>query len=508
MGSKSLIAGIGKRVLSVRWFYGTLTGLAQLGRDLMPNPRSPHMSDTSPILSMPYIQPAQAQKHVTHNEALRLLDMIVQLAVLSADQSVPPSTAVEGDRYLVAANGQADWAGQSGNIAVFVDASWQFIAPLAGWSAHVRDISTTVVFDGAAWASQVPELNNLPGIGIGTNFDSYNKLAVSSDAVLLNHAGGGHQLKINKSSQGDTASLLFQTGYGGRAEMGIAGSDDFALKVSADGSNWVEALRVDAMTGRIQAAVAGWREVLTAPRSYFVDQSLGNDGNDGLSVGAGAFASIGKAVEAAMMIDTGGNDITLKLAQGTYNLAQPINVDFALVGGGRLVVEGDPGAPDLVVMDAVDQVFTVAQGEVLLRGLTLQNTSSSVATISARGNSHLLLDSVTFGEAGGHIEARGARLTLAGACLIDGDTGYHLHLSDGARFDGNGQTVTLTGAPDFVDAFCVCTHTSIARFAGQSFSGSATGTRYDLSANAVIDSGGVVLPGHVAGSTQTGGVYL
>ena len=118
------------------------------------------------------------------------------------------------------------------------------------------------------------------------------------------------------------------------------------------------------------------------------------------------------------------------------------------------------------------------------------------------------LDSVNFGEAGGHVELRGARMTLEGGCLIDGDAGYHLHLADGAHFDGNGQTVTLTGTPDFVDAFCVCTHASIARFAGQSFVGSATGTRYEVSANAVIDSGVVVLPGDVAGATQTGGVYL
>jgi len=466
------------------------------------------MSDTSPILSMPYIQPAQAQKHVTHNEALRLLDMIVQLAVLSADQSVPPSTAVDGDRYLVAASGQAEWAGQDGNIAVFVDASWQFIVPLEGWSAQVRDTNTAVVFDGAAWVGQQPELNNLPGLGIGTSFDGYNKLAVSSDAVLLNHAGGGHQLKINKSGQGDTASLLFQTGWGGRAEMGIVGSDDFTLKVSADGANWIEALRVDAQTGRLQTAVAGWREILTGPRIYFVDQTLGNDGNDGLTAGAGAFASIAKAVEAAMRVDTGGNDITLKLSHGTYGLAQPVNVDCALVGGGRLVVEGDTGTPDLVVMDAVEQAFAIAQGEVSLRGVKLQNTSSSAAVVSASGNSHLRLDAVQFGEAGGHVELRGARMTLTGDCLIDGDAGYHLHLSDGAQFDGNGQTVTLTGTPDFVDAFCVCTHASVARFAGQSFAGSATGTRYEVSANAVIDSGGVVLPGDVAGATQTGGIYL
>jgi hypothetical protein len=55
----------------------------------------------------------------------------------------------------------------------------------------------------------------------------------------------GVQLKINKAAAGDTGSLLFQTGWSGRAEMVLAGDDDFHVKVSADGSNWKEALAID-----------------------------------------------------------------------------------------------------------------------------------------------------------------------------------------------------------------------------------------------------------------------
>jgi hypothetical protein len=50
------------------------------------------MSDTSHILGLPYIQPAQAQKHVTHNEVLRVLDALVQLSVEDRDQTAPPAT--------------------------------------------------------------------------------------------------------------------------------------------------------------------------------------------------------------------------------------------------------------------------------------------------------------------------------------------------------------------------------------------------------------------------------
>ena len=61
------------------------------------------MSDLSPNLSLPYLAPAQAQKHVTHNEALTLLDAVVQLAVASRSQSEPPVDPAPGARYIVPA---------------------------------------------------------------------------------------------------------------------------------------------------------------------------------------------------------------------------------------------------------------------------------------------------------------------------------------------------------------------------------------------------------------------
>ena len=60
----------------------------------------------SALLNLPYILPAQAQKHVTHNDALRALDAIVHLAVLDRDIASPPASPQEGDRYIVAIFGK------------------------------------------------------------------------------------------------------------------------------------------------------------------------------------------------------------------------------------------------------------------------------------------------------------------------------------------------------------------------------------------------------------------
>ncbi|MGX9357539.1 hypothetical protein ACS3SW_20860 [Roseobacteraceae bacterium S113] len=48
------------------------------------------MSDVSARLELPFILPAQAQKHVTHNEGLLRLDALVQLVMEEEGASAPP----------------------------------------------------------------------------------------------------------------------------------------------------------------------------------------------------------------------------------------------------------------------------------------------------------------------------------------------------------------------------------------------------------------------------------
>lgn len=206
--------------------------------------------DLSPILSLPYLLPSQAQKHVTHNAALRLLDMAVQTVVADRDRSDPPAAPAAGDRHIVASGGTGAWAGHDGEIALWDGGGWQFFAAAAGWQAQVLAEGHAAVFDGSAWALQPPDLDNLDGVGIGTAADATNRLAVASAATLLGHAGDDHRLKINKALAADTASVLFQTGWSGRAEIGTAGADSFSVKVSGDGATWQTGLEIDPDTGK------------------------------------------------------------------------------------------------------------------------------------------------------------------------------------------------------------------------------------------------------------------
>ncbi len=109
------------------------------------------MSDTSTHLGLPYLLAAQAQKHVTHNEALRLLDAMVQLSVLDRTRTTPPASPADGDRHLVASGATGLWAGWDLNLAYWVDGVWMRLVPRPGWLVWVAAEQVFVVWNGSVW---------------------------------------------------------------------------------------------------------------------------------------------------------------------------------------------------------------------------------------------------------------------------------------------------------------------------------------------------------------------
>lgn len=209
------------------------------------------MPQTSPRLNLPFLQPAQAQKHVTHNEALRQLDLVVQLSVQSTDSGTPPVVPAQGEVHALGANPTGDWAGHAGELAVWLDNAWHFVTPGIGWRAWDEATGVLKYWTGTTWDPLPVSTQNLDGVGVATNSDSTNRLSVRSPATLLSHEGGGHQLKINKASAGDTASLLFQSNWTGHAEMGLSGGTGFSIKVSPDGGIWTEVMTFDPVAGTV-----------------------------------------------------------------------------------------------------------------------------------------------------------------------------------------------------------------------------------------------------------------
>jgi hypothetical protein len=207
-------------------------------------------------LALPYIEASQAQKHITHNEALRKLDMLIHARVVDRDLSAPPVSPTEGDVYFVADTPTGNWASHAGQLAAFQDGAWSFQNLRAGHVIWLEDETVLCVWDGTGWLDYAPATGineSVAKLGVNATADATNKLSVASPAVLFNHNGNDIRHKLNKSTSADTASMLFQTGFSGRAELGLTGNDSFQLKTSPDGANFTPALVVDEATAIVRA---------------------------------------------------------------------------------------------------------------------------------------------------------------------------------------------------------------------------------------------------------------
>lgn len=212
--------------------------------------------DFSPNLTLPYLLPNQAEKHVTLNESLRALDALVQIHVISRAQSSPPADPSEGDRYIPAAGASSEWTDFDGGVVAFQDGGWVHYPASPGWLAWIGDEATIAIYDGTTWASISQAPNDFSLLGINAVADTVNRLVLKSPASLFDHEGSDHRLKVNKNALADTASLLFQSNYDGHAEMGLMGNTNFAVKVSADGTNFLEAISVQSDDGFVGVGTA------------------------------------------------------------------------------------------------------------------------------------------------------------------------------------------------------------------------------------------------------------
>ncbi|AYD01982.1 DUF2793 domain-containing protein [Neorhizobium sp. NCHU2750] len=276
------------------------------------------MSDQTANLEMPFILPSQAQKHVTHNEALLLLDAVVQLSI-AAEMAAPPASPVAGQRFLLAASPSGAWTGHAGEIAIWQDGTWAFVEPKTGWQAWFETGDKLKVFDGASWQDvSMPENASATTLGISASADATNRLAVASPASLFTHAGNDHRMKVNKAAATDTASLLFQSGWTGYAEMGLAGNTDFSIKVS-NGTDWKTGLAIDS-AGRVtrpsQPVARAYRSGTT-----FTPTAGQQSGVTDLAVNQGGF-SLGAAA-------AGGGNALVVPATGLYLLALTVSVTTA-----------------------------------------------------------------------------------------------------------------------------------------------------------------------------------
>ncbi|WP_298747794.1 DUF2793 domain-containing protein [uncultured Brevundimonas sp.] len=229
--------------------------------------------DQTARLGLPYLAAGQMQKHVTLNEALTRLDAVVQTAVVSRTASDQPAAPADGALYILPAGATGPvWAGQPAGALLRAEAGgWSVVAAPEGLIALVLDAGEVVVRSGGGWLAlgeRLDVVQELTRFGFGTTADAANPFAVRAGKVLWTApgSGGGGDLRLtfNKEAPADVLSLLFQSAWGGRAEIGLIGDDDLRLKVSADGAAWQEVWSVERASGRIRFEQGATRRLVTA----------------------------------------------------------------------------------------------------------------------------------------------------------------------------------------------------------------------------------------------------
>lgn len=146
---------------------------------------------TTPKLTLPELAVGQAGKELTHNDALAVLDQLVQARVLDKDLATPPASPVDGAAYIVPAGATGTWTGHSSKIAYWRSAAgaWRFLIPVAGWQVWVTDENKQYRYSGSSWA-EVGGGSGSSGEGASTGVVSGLTLSIGTPNTTISIAAG------------------------------------------------------------------------------------------------------------------------------------------------------------------------------------------------------------------------------------------------------------------------------------------------------------------------------
>jgi hypothetical protein len=256
------------------------------------------------------------------------------------------------------------------------------------------------------------------------------------------------------------------------------------------------------------------RELLTADRTYYV-RSDGSDSNTGLAdTAGGAFLTIQKAVDVTSALDLSTFNVTIQVRSGTF---AGFSVSRPFVGNGVVTIQGDTTTPGNVIISTTGTAISASGAAVFsIAGFKITTTSNGFGIVAAANGFISLAGLMEYGAITGAGRAAmyansGGAITVQANYTISAGAPLHWLTETGGRILCQGRTITLSGTPAFSSLFAQASRLSVMLVNANTFSGAATGTRYSVTHNSVIDTNGggaTYLPGNAAGSTATGGQYV
>lgn len=236
------------------------------------------MSDTQ-FFGMPLLDAAQAQKHVTVNQALTRCDALGARRVESRSLVVPPASPLDGAMYLVPASATLAWAGQDDRLALFSNGGWEFIAPWDGAQYWVGDEAIAIRRTGGTWT--VGHLNG-----------SVGGATTTASVVEFDHALSAGSTSLTAAIIPTNAVVL---GVTARVTSAISGASTWSIGVSGSPNRY--GTMIGAAVNSTALGVTG------QPQAYYSDTEIL------ISADNGAF--------------TGGN---IRIAVHLFEVSPPIAV--------------------------------------------------------------------------------------------------------------------------------------------------------------------------------------
>lgn len=101
---------------------------------------------------LPLLSAGQAQKEITHNEAVVLLDALAHACCPSAPSNAPPEAPELGCCYLCGPEPSGDWAGNASGVACWTEGGWRLVPPFDGLQLLDRSTGATWQYLDGRWS--------------------------------------------------------------------------------------------------------------------------------------------------------------------------------------------------------------------------------------------------------------------------------------------------------------------------------------------------------------------
>jgi hypothetical protein len=330
--------------------------------------------------------------------------------------------------------------------------------------------------------------------------------AMTINLPAASDVGSGFEVTIKKTDASRSAVTIDPF-----AAETIDGAATFVLDeqyeevtVKSDGAAWV-------VLNYYAARSRNTRETLTADRTYFV-RTDGSDSNPGLTnTSGGAKLTIQAAINAVASLDLSIYNVTIQVGNGTYTAGATVSGPW--VGSGTVTLQGDtPNPSNVLISTSGHCIRSTNSATIEVAGIKF--ASSGAAGVFADYAGFVKIAGKCDFGACGHSQVwatSNGRIAFGSSVpvLVSGASPRHIFADVGGVVTGYLQAYTVSGTPNFIAAWCVCSNGTVVMDA-MTVSGAATGKRYDVTLSGVIltyGGGANYFPGNAAGTFATGGQY-